>query len=200
MKKGTSEIVVVLDRSGSMMSIKQDAIGGFNQFVEEQKAVPGEAFLTFVQFDTRDPHEIIHERVPLADVPLLTDEVFRPRGGTPLYDALGWTINHIGALLDKQKEDEKPEHVIFAILTDGQENSSHEFSKAALFAKVTEQQEKYDWKFIYLGANQDAMAESAGIGIKFDAAAQNVAAFAATGAGVQQAFGATTRSALHYRL
>jgi len=198
-KEGLSDIVVLLDRSGSMMKIRDDAIGGFNGFIEDQKAVPGEAVVTLVQFDTQDPHEVVYGRTSLGEVPELTGDTYMPRASTPLYDALAFTIDHIGGILDKLPEEEKPEHVVFAILTDGLENSSREYDKAAVFARVSHQQEKWGWKFIYLGANQDAMVEAAFLGIKYDPQGQNIANFVASAEGTEKAYRSASRSATHYR-
>ncbi len=178
-----SEIVVLLDCSGSMSSTASDAIGGFNAFVEEQKKVPGEAVLTLVQFNSQDPHEVVYDRMPLEDVPKLTVDTYQPRASTPLYDALGWTLDYIGQALDVLAEENKPGVVIFAILTDGLENDSKEYTKDGVFKLVDYQQEKHDWKFAYLGANQDAMAVAAGIGIRYDANALNVSGFVGIGTG-----------------
>ncbi|MBU1374310.1 MAG: VWA domain-containing protein [Bacteroidetes bacterium] len=194
-----SEIVVVLDRSGSMGSIKGATIEGFNAFVGEQQAVPGEAAFTLIQFDSVDPHGVTFDRIALTDMPYLTLNDYQPRGSTPLYDALGKAIDAVGAKLDSLPEEEKPEHVIFAILTDGIENASREWTKEGIFIKVREQQEKWGWKFVYLGANQDAMAESWTIGIHYDAAANNVGTYAATNEGVRKAFGFSGRSVTRYR-
>ena len=199
MKDGLSEIVVLLDRSGSMSSIADDVIGGFNAFVEEQKKVAGDAVLTLVQFDGQDPHEVVHDRVNLTEIPPLTDDTYRPRGTTPLYDALGWTLDHIGQALEKVPEEERPEVVIFAILTDGLENCSTEYTKDGVFKQVQRQQGKYNWKFIYLGANQDAMIEAANLGIRHDANAENVQTFLATAEGVKDTMDMSSRSATHYR-
>jgi len=198
-KQGLSEIVFLLDRSGSMASIKSDVIGGFNQFLEDQKKVPGEAIFTLVQFDSDIPHELVHSRVPLLTVSNLTDDTFQPRSWTPLYDAVGWTIDYLGKEIEKLSEEERPEIVIFAILTDGLENASKEYTKDGVFNRVRHQQDKYNWKFVYLGANQDAMAESQKLGIQLDPLANNVIGYAATSVGTRQAFASGTQSTTLYR-
>lgn len=156
MKANYSHITFILDRSGSMSSIRNDVIGGFNRFLAEQQAVPGECTLTLVQFDTQDQYEILRDFEPIANVkPLGSD--YQPRAGTPLYDALGRGIVNTGIKLSSLTEDQRPEKVIFAILTDGEENSSHEYTRDKVFAMTKEQREKWKWEFVYLGANQDAM-------------------------------------------
>ena len=199
MKTGRSDVVVLLDRTGSMQSIKSDAIGGYNNFVEEQKNVPGECFFSLVQFDTQDPHEIKYTRVPVQDVSILTDKDYQPRAGTPLYDALAKSIHWYGKILSDLPEEERPETVIFAILTDGLENASHDYSKSAVFSLVQEQQNKWNWKFIYLGANQDAMVEASILGIKFDPNVKNVMSFAATSTGTRSAYKTMSDSTTFYR-
>ncbi len=162
-KQGLTEIVCVLDRSGSMESVREDSIGGFNRFLKDQKAAPGEARMTVTIFDT--VYEIIHDGKPIAEVPDLTHETYIPRGMTALLDAVGRTIDNVGARLKGLTEDERPEKVIFVILTDGQENASKEYTREKLLASINHQQEKYGWEFLYLGANQDAFAVARGIGI-----------------------------------
>lgn len=164
-KLGKTDITIVLDRSGSMGIIKQDTIGGFNEFVEDQKKVEGECCLTLVQFDTQDPYEVVRDAVAIAEVKPLDGDTYQPRAGTPLYDAIGRAVVNAGVRLGKMAEEERPEHVIFAIITDGEENSSVEYPREKVLAMIKEQTDTWDWKFVFLGANQDAFAESAKIGI-----------------------------------
>ena len=177
-----SEIICIIDRSGSMAAIAKDAIGGFNTFLEEQKKVPGEATLTLVQFDTE--YEVLHENTPLQDVPGLNENTFLPRGMTALLDAVGKTIDNIGKRLANMPEKNRPQKVIVAILTDGQENSSREYKLEKIKEMITHQTEKYQWEFIFLGANQDAFEEAAKIGISL----QNAVNYAATPIGVRNAY------------
>jgi len=158
--KNLTEIVVVLDRSGSMMSRKYDAEGGLNHFLYEQRKLPGEARLTLTQFDTE--YEIVHNGVSLAEVGPCTLE---PRGGTALLDAVGRTIYEVGARLARTQESQRPGLVVFVIVTDGEENSSREYNRAQVKHMIEEQSGRYSWQFVYLGANQDAFAEAGGIGI-----------------------------------
>lgn len=156
MKDNYAHLVVVLDRSGSMSSTKQDAIGGFNQFVADQKALPGEATLTLAQFD--DQYEVIHKFKDIREVPPLTDETFQPRGSTALLDAIGRTVNEVGAQLAAMPESRRPARVLLAVITDGGENASREFSREKVFDMLKHQQEKYQWAVTFIGSNQDAIA------------------------------------------
>jgi Mg-chelatase subunit ChlD len=175
-----AEIVCIIDKSGSMGSIRTDAIGGFNTFLQEQKALPGEAKLTLVLFSSNS--KTLYNRVDLKEVQELTLSTYFPVGTTALYDALGQTISTIGASLDK--ETDKPDKVIFVILTDGEENSSIEFKKEKVAEMIKHQQEKYSWEFIFLAANQDAFQAGSSLNIS----ASNTANFAATGLGVRDAY------------
>jgi len=183
------DIVILLDRSGSMSAIKYDAIGGYNQFIQEQRGVDGDAMVTLVQFCSITPHEIRLDRVDLKDVPELTNLSFRPSGSTPLYDAMVWTIRRMGRVYSDLPEDEKPSSVVFVILTDGKENSSMEHTRESVFRMVEQQQNEWGWKFVYLGANQDAISEATSMGIALDPNLANAATYAATGAGIRGAYG-----------
>jgi hypothetical protein len=159
-----SEIVVILDRSGSMGTIKDDAIGGYNTFIDGQKKVKGEATVTLIQFDHE--YEVAYENVPINEVVPLNSSTYVPRGMTALYDAIGRTINKVAArhtcpICDKDTK------IIFAILTDGQENSSREFRQSAINEMITNKRgHDYHWEFIFLAANQDAFATGGALGIK----------------------------------
>ena len=158
-----TEIVCVLDRSGSMSSILDDAIGGFNAFLNEQKEIEdSDAYLTVALFD--DKYAILHEHVAIKDVPEIDPNSFVPRGMTALNDAIGKTINSLKERLNKLPIDEKPNKVIFTILTDGNENASKEYSSDAI-KQLIKEQEANDWNFIYLAANQNAFATSDSYGI-----------------------------------
>lgn len=163
MKQGYTEIAVVMDRSGSMASTAEDAMGGFNNFVEQQRALPGEANLTLVLFDNK--YEVVHENVNIQHVPLLTANVYYPRGSTALLDAMGRTIQNLGARLAMMAEADRPEQVIVVIITDGMENSSVEFTNNAIREMVKHQQEKYNWQFMFFGANMDAFTVAGNYGI-----------------------------------
>jgi len=164
MKKGKTYIAVVLDRSGSMSSIKADTIGGFNTFLKDQKAQPGEATITLAQFD--DKYDIVYNDINIHAAAELNDSTFVPRGMTALYDAVCRTIDTVGSDLHSLKESDKPEKVIFVIITDGGENSSQEFKNIeAVKSRIKEQTEKYNWQFVFLAANQDAMEVGASMNI-----------------------------------
>lgn len=160
MKAHLTDITLVVDRSGSMASVREDAEGGVNTFIAEQAKEPGEALLTLVQFDTE--YEFLHNGVPISQVPKYE---LVPRGMTALLDAVGRAINETGERLAKMAEQHRPGLVIFVVMTDGQENSSKEFSKARIKEMVEHQQDMYNWHFTFLGANQDAFAEAGGMGI-----------------------------------
>lgn len=163
MKKGLSEIVFILDKSGSMDSLIKDVIGGFNSFIREQKKVPGEAHFSLVTF-SEEPC-VVFNRLDIKEIPELTTETYKPYGGTALLDCIGTTIDNMGKTLAKTSEDSRPEHVIFAIMTDGEENRSRIYSKSQIAEKIKHQTEKYSWDFIYLGANQDSFTVSDSMGI-----------------------------------
>jgi len=154
MKSGLVDIVCVLDRSGSMAYIADDAIGGFNEFLKQQQELPGEAKMTVVLFDGQ--YEIMYDGVDVKDVKELDNKTFVPRGTTALLDALGKTINAVGERLAKTPEEDRPEHVIFMVLTDGLENASKEFTNDQIHDMIEHQETVYSWKFVYLAANQDA--------------------------------------------
>jgi hypothetical protein len=160
MKSGYTHIAVVLDRSGSMSFCASDTVGGFNTFVAEQKKAEGEATMTLTQFDTE--YEIVYDFKNIQDVPNLT---FVPRGNTALLDAIGRTIQTVGHSLESMPEAERPEKVIFVIITDGKENSSREFKKDQINQLIKTQTDVYKWEFVYLGANQDAIQEGSALGV-----------------------------------
>ena len=163
MKDNLTEIVFILDESGSMSSLRDDTIGGFNGYVEDQKKEPGEAYLTTVCFD--DEYRLVHDHVNLADVAPLTEKDYSPRGCTALMDAIGRTINSVGQRLAATPEAERPAHVIFVITTDGYENASKEFTREQVKQMIEHQQTKYSWQFIFIGAGIDAYKEAGSIGI-----------------------------------
>lgn len=161
---------MVLDRSGSMASIEEATVAGVNRFIEEQKQVPGTATLKLVQFD--DVYEEVFD-TPIAEAPQLTlsktpkerQKTYAPRGSTALLDAIGRTVTELGSALAALTEEERPSKVIVVIMTDGLENASRVYSKEKVLALITEQRDIYKWDFVYLGANQDAIATAATMGI-----------------------------------
>lgn len=163
MKKNLTEMVFILDRSGSMQDLTSDTIGGFNSMIENQKNEEGEAFVTTILFD--DDYELLHDHVNIKDIKPITNKEYYARGMTALLDAVGKTINSIGNRLNNTPEDERPDKVIFVITTDGMENASKEFSKKTVKDMIEHQQSKYSWTFMFLGANMDAVSEAASLGI-----------------------------------
>ena len=166
MKKNLTEMVFILDRSGSMGHLTDDTIGGFNSMIESQKNEPGEAYVTTVLFD--DEYELLHDHVNIQDIKPITRNEYFARGWTALLDAVGKTINSVGNRLSNTPEEERPEKVIFVITTDGMENASREFAKSKVKEMIEHQQSKYSWVFMFLGANMDAVSEANSLGINTD--------------------------------
>lgn len=163
MKKGLTELVFIIDRSGSMCGLESDTIGGFNSMLQKQKNEPGEAVVTTVLFD--DSYELLHDRINLKGIKPITDKEYFVCGSTALLDAVGKTINKIGNAQKHTSEDERAEHIMFVITTDGLENASREYSYEKVKKMIQYQKNKYGWEFIFFGANIDAAetAESFGI-------------------------------------
>ena len=170
MKKGLTEIVFILDKSGSMSGLEADTIGGYNAFLEKQKKVEGEAYVSTVLFSDYD--KVIHDRVPIAKVEPMNDAQYSVGGCTALLDAVGGAIHHIGNVHKYARDEDRPEKTIFVITTDGQENSSRKYTYEKIKKMIEKQQEKYDWEFIFLGANMDAIGEAGKLGICADRAVQ----------------------------
>lgn len=158
MRKGLTEIVFILDRSGSMSGLESDTIGGFNSLIVKQKKEEGEAYISTVLFD--DVTEVLHDRRKLEQIQPLTEEDYYVRGCTALLDAVGGAIHHIGNVHKYAREEERPEKTLFIITTDGQENSSKHYSYKQVKHMVERQKERYGWEFLFLGANIDAVAEA----------------------------------------
>ncbi len=157
-KKNLVEIVCVIDRSGSMADIRSDAVGGFNTFLETQKKLPGEAKMTLVLFNHNC--EVLYNRADLRSVNPFTRDTYVPDGTTALLDAVGRTIDDVGKKLANTPADERPEKVIFTILTDGLENASKDYTRPRIYEMIREQRAKYTWEFLFLAANQDAFDEA----------------------------------------
>lgn len=168
MRKGLTEIVFILDRSGSMGGLESDTIGGYNSLIEKQKREAGEAYISTVLFD--DFSEVLHDRVSLAQIKPLTDKEYYVRGCTALLDAIGGAIHHIGNVHKYARDEDRPEKTLFIITTDGQENSSHQYTYEKVKKMVERQKEHYGWEFLFLGANIDAIAEAGRFGIRADRA------------------------------
>ena len=163
-----TELVFILDRSGSMGGLESDTIGGFNGMIEKQKREPGACLVSTVLFD--DQREVIHDRVPLEKVPALTNREYYVRGCTALLDAVGSAIHHIANVHKYARSEDRPEKTLFVITTDGLENASREYDYARVKAMIERQKEKYGWEFLFLGANIDAAKEAARFGISADRA------------------------------
>ena len=163
-----TELVFILDRSGSMGRLESDTIGGFNSMLEKQKKESDKCLVSTVLFDDRC--EVIHDRIPLEQVPALTDKEYYVRGCTALLDAVGGAIHHIGSVHKYARPEDRPERTLFVITTDGLENASREYDYARVKAMIERQKEKYGWEFLFLGANIDAAREAARFGISADRA------------------------------
>ncbi|OUP03985.1 hypothetical protein B5F36_07220 [Anaerofilum sp. An201] len=168
MKKNLTELVFILDRSGSMQGLEGDTIGGFNAMLEKQKKEPGEAFVSTVLFD--DHAEILHDRVKVEEVRPITDAEYYVRGCTALLDAIGGAIRHIGNIHKYARSEDVPEHTLFVITTDGMENASRRYSAQEVKQMIQRQKEKYGWEFLFLGANIDAVQTAGHLGITPDRA------------------------------
>ncbi len=172
MSKGYTEIIYILDRSGSMGGLESDTIGGFNSMMEQQKKTGEKAVVSTVLFD--DVCEVIHDRVPIEKVEKMTDKQYYVRGCTALLDAVGGAIHHIGNVHKYAREEDRPEKTIVVITTDGMENASFKYSRDKIEKMVKRQQKKYGWEFIFIGANIDAYAEAQKYGIRKDRAVNYV--------------------------
>ena len=214
MRTGYTHISILLDRSGSMQSIVNDVIGGFNSFIKAQQKEPGKLTVTLAQFDT--DYEVLHQNAEVAAVQPLTEQTFVPRGGTALLKFATKLINDTGATLAAMPESERPEKVLFVMITDGEENASNdsklnqplprtfnsfnavplvqelEFTNDKLKALTAHQKEKYNWEFMYIGANQDAFAVGQSLGV-------TSVNYMATEKGTGQMFAAFSKSMSSYR-
>ena len=168
MKKNLTEIVFILDRSGSMSGLEADTIGGFNSMIEKQRKADGEALVSTVLFDNMS--EVIHDRVNIHDIKPMTDRDYTVRGCTALLDAIGGAIHHIGNVHKYARPEDVPEHTLFIITTDGMENASRFYSSDRVKQMIERQKAKYGWEFLFLGANMDAVQEAARFGIGADRA------------------------------
>jgi len=163
MKKGLTEIVFILDRSGSMSGLEADTIGGYNSMLERQKKEEGDAVLSTVLFDDRC--EILHDRISVKKVEKITDDEYYVRGCTALLDAVGGAIEHIGKIHKELPDDEKPEKTLFIITTDGMENASRRYDYATVKKLVEKKKKKHHWEFIFMGANIDAVSVAGKFGV-----------------------------------
>lgn len=168
MKKNLTEIVFILDRSGSMSGLESDTIGGFNSMIEKQKKTEGEAIISTVLFDNFS--EVIHDRVNVRDIEPMTERDYTVRGCTALLDAIGDAIHHIGNVHKYARDEDVPEHTLFVITTDGMENASHRYDGNKVRGMIERQKKKYGWEFLFLGANIDAVETAKHFGIGEDRA------------------------------
>ena len=197
MKKNATELVFILDKSGSMAGLESDTIGGFNSMLQKQKALEGECRITTVLFDNR--YELLHDRIDIRAVSPMTDKEYQVGGSTALLDAIGRTIRKLVGVQRNTAEEYRAEKVMFVIITDGAENASREYSVQKIRAMIEHEKENYGWEFIFLGANIDAVEtagrfgiapdravdyvpDSVGTELNFQAMSETVACFRATGA------------------
>ena len=166
MKKNLTEMVFILDKSGSMAGLESDTIGGFNAMIARQKQEPGEALVSTVLFSNRS--HVLYDRVNIRDIPPMTTADYRVGGSTALIDAIGCAIHHIGTVHKYAREEDRPEHTIFVITTDGMENDSHMYTSDEVKAMVRREKEVYGWEFLFLGANIDAVETASRFGIGED--------------------------------
>ena len=168
MKNDLTELVFILDRSGSMSGLEGDTIGGFNAMIEKQKKESGSCFVSTILFD--NVSEVLHDRVKLEDVQPLTDRDYTVRGCTALLDAIGGAIHHIGDIHKYARPEDVPEHTVFVITTDGMENASHRYDSDKVKRMIEHEKTKYGWEFLFLAANIDAVETAANIGVSRDRA------------------------------
>ena len=168
MKKNFTELVFILDRSGSMNGLEADTIGGFNAMIEKQKKAEGEALVSTVLFD--NVSEVIHDRVNIMDIRPMTDKDYTVGGCTALLDAIGGAIHHIGNVHKYARQEDVPEHTMFVIITDGMENASRFYRSERVKQMIERQKERYGWEFLFLGANIDAVETAGRFGIGADRA------------------------------
>ena len=172
MKKNLTELVFILDKSGSMSGLEKDTIGGFNSMLDQQSKVDGECVITTVLFDNR--YELLHDRIDIRAVQPMTEQEYFVGGSTALLDAIGKTIHKIGTVQKNTTEEYRAEKVMFVIITDGEENASRHYSSAQIRQMIQHQKERYGWEFIFLGANIDAVETAGRFGIDADRAVDYV--------------------------
>jgi len=163
--KNMTDITVLLDRTGSMVTIKSETVSGLNEFIKTQKLGEGDAVMTLVQFDSQDPYEVKYTAVPIQNVKEMTMDEFEPRAMTPLHDAMGRMIATVGSRLSNLSEDDRPDKIVMVILTDGYENASKEYTGEKIKEMIAHQREKYNWEFVFIGAGVDAVTMGTALGI-----------------------------------
>ena len=195
-KNNITELVFILDRSGSMSGLEGDTVGGFNSLIDKQRKQDGECYVSVVLFDNES--EVIYDRVKLADVRRMTEDDYTVRGCTALIDAIGGAIHHIGNIHKYARPEDVPEHTMFVIMTDGMENASHRYSSDKVRQMIEHEKTEYGWEFLFIGANIDAVstakrfgiganravnyhADSCGTGVAYEAVSRSVARMRACG-------------------
>lgn len=166
MKNNITELVFILDRSGSMSGLEGDTIGGFNSMIEKQRKQDGECYVSTILFD--NVSEVLHDRVKLSDIPKMTDRDYTVRGCTALIDAIGGAIHHIGNVHKYARSEDVPEHTMFVIMTDGLENASRRYSSDEVKRMIEHEKKKYGWEFLFIGANIDSVETARHFGIGAD--------------------------------
>ena len=169
MKNNITELVFILDRSGSMAGLEADTIGGFNAMIEKQKKLDGKVYVSTVLFSNRS--EVLHDRCDIAEIRPMTEADYQVGGGTALLDAIGGAIHHIGNIHKYARPEDVPEHTMFIITTDGMENASHQYSSKKVKDMIRRQEDKYGWEFLFVAANIDAVETAEHIGIRRERAA-----------------------------
>lgn len=199
MKKDLTDINFLLDMTGSMMPRRGDAIGGFNQFINEQKGIPGEATMSFYVFNSDIGLKPVFENKNIKEVVDIGEKDYFPNGMTPLLDSLGEVIEKIGKRLEATPESDRPGKVLVGVMTDGEENFSKKYDLKKVAEMVKHQQEKYNWLFVFLGANIDSFANAADLGIKYDIKYMNVANYQDSARGVSDAYHGLNSTVTAYR-
>lgn len=193
MKENYTDVTVLIDRSGSMLNLRPEVIGGFNSFMEDQRKVEGECTVSLVQFDNH--YEVNYTAVPVSHVADLSYETYQPRGLTAMYDAIGKTIVATGERLSVMNEKDRPDKVIFIIQTDGAENASQEYHASTIKKMIQTQESEFKWDFVFLGANINAKSTAMHIGIKEDKAMT----FANNSDGATRAFASVSSNVAQFR-
>ncbi len=193
MKNNITELVFILDRSGSMSGLESDTIGGFNSLIEKQRGEDGKCYVSTVLFD--DVSEVLHDRVELGEVKPLTRKEYYVRGCTALIDAIGSSIHHIGNVHKYARPEDVPERTLFVITTDGMENASHRYSAEEVRKMVKRQEEQYGWEFLFLGANIDSVETAEHFGIR----AERAVNYHADRKGIKTVFAALGENIAHFR-
>jgi Mg-chelatase subunit ChlD len=195
MDENYTHITIILDRTGSMESIRDETIGGFNGFLREQRDAPDRATLTLVQFDSQNSYEVIYTFTPIAEVAMLDRQTYVPRAATPLFDAVGQGINNLAQQLGKFTKENKPAKVVFVIVTDGKENASCEFRREQIEKMIDEKQEQENWQFVFLSADLAAIREAESVGFM----REKSLTFDKSAAGTSRAWGSLSGRVTDYR-